>query len=181
MSEAKDMESNFDGWEVSDPSSIWYMPTGQTRKSRARKKPVPSNKKALSGKYLMECHCGTRYEAKGADIGRGWGLSCSKSCASIRRDFGRPRAKILNKIEGKSVSKIEKQKTGFSLSHGRTAMISENSIKCLIKHNQKMMALAEEKRLTAELEKDHSAYMFHSASISAHKGFIEDLQEILGE
>lgn len=60
-------------------------------------------------------------------------------------------------------------------------MISEYSIKSLIKHNQNMLALAEEKKLTAELEKDASAYMFHSASICAHKAFITDLQEILGE
>lgn len=36
------------------------------------------------------CHCGCKYTARIADINRGWGLSCSKSCAAIKRDFGRP-------------------------------------------------------------------------------------------
>jgi len=37
----------------------------------------------------MKCHCGTLYRAKEADLARGYGRSCSKSCAAIRRDFGR--------------------------------------------------------------------------------------------
>jgi hypothetical protein len=41
----------------------------------------------------MKCHCGGLYQARAADLERGWGYSCSKSCAAIRRDFGRPRAK----------------------------------------------------------------------------------------
>lgn len=44
-------------------------------------------------KVTMICHCGAEYEARTADIKRGWGLSCSKRCASIRRDFGRPAAR----------------------------------------------------------------------------------------
>ena len=45
-------------------------------------------------KTLMRCHCGTEYQARTADIKRGWALSCSKRCASIRREFGRPAATI---------------------------------------------------------------------------------------
>lgn len=41
----------------------------------------------------MVCHCGITYQARTADLTRGWALSCSKSCAAIRRDFGRPPAK----------------------------------------------------------------------------------------
>ena len=33
----------------------------------------------------MKCHCGEIYVAKEADIRRGWGLSCSKSCAAKRK------------------------------------------------------------------------------------------------
>jgi len=44
-------------------------------------------------KVKMVCHCGDEYEARTADIKRGWGLSCSKRCAAIRRDFGRPAGK----------------------------------------------------------------------------------------
>ena len=36
-------------------------------------------------KVKMKCHCGTEYEAREADINRGWALSCSKSCAALRR------------------------------------------------------------------------------------------------
>lgn len=44
----------------------------------------------------MRCHCGEHYVARTADIKRGWGLSCSKRCAAIRRDFGRPAAVTVN-------------------------------------------------------------------------------------
>lgn len=46
-------------------------------------------------KVKMECHCGKIYDAKSADLKRGWGYSCSKHCAAVRRDFGRPKAKQL--------------------------------------------------------------------------------------
>lgn len=48
---------------------------------------------ARGAKVTMVCHCGQRYEARTADVKRGWGLSCSKRCAAIRRDFGRPAAR----------------------------------------------------------------------------------------
>lgn len=41
----------------------------------------------------MKCFCGIVYPARKADLKRGWGLTCSKSCAAIRRDYGRPAAK----------------------------------------------------------------------------------------
>ncbi|KKB61133.1 hypothetical protein WM40_25020 [Robbsia andropogonis] len=41
----------------------------------------------------MRCHCGRHYEAREADLKRGWGKSCSKHCAAVRREFGRPAAK----------------------------------------------------------------------------------------
>jgi len=41
----------------------------------------------------MQCHCGSIYFARVADLDRGWGFSCSKRCAAIRREFGRPKAK----------------------------------------------------------------------------------------
>ena len=47
----------------------------------------------------MKCHCGIEYEARIADLNRGWAYSCSKSCAAIRREFGRPAAtKIYQEI-----------------------------------------------------------------------------------
>lgn len=44
-------------------------------------------------KIKMVCFCGSTYEARLADLKRGWGLTCSKRCAAIRREFGRPAAK----------------------------------------------------------------------------------------
>ena len=41
----------------------------------------------------MQCHCGAEYKAREADLKRGWGYSCSKHCAAVRRDFGLKRAK----------------------------------------------------------------------------------------
>ena len=38
---------------------------------------------------IMICHCGAKYLARESDLSRGWARSCSKSCAAIRRDFGR--------------------------------------------------------------------------------------------
>lgn len=52
----------------------------------------------LRGKTeMMLCSCGQRYMARTADLKRGWALSCSKRCAAIRREFGRPAAK---RVEG---------------------------------------------------------------------------------
>lgn len=43
-------------------------------------------------KKKMKCHCGTIYEARQVDLKRGWAKSCSKSCAAIRREYGKPAA-----------------------------------------------------------------------------------------
>jgi hypothetical protein len=40
----------------------------------------------------MKCHCGGLYEARKADLKRGWALSCSKSCAAARRTYRKPKA-----------------------------------------------------------------------------------------
>ena len=38
----------------------------------------------------LKCWCGTVYNPRIADLKRGWGKCCCKSCAAIKRDFGRP-------------------------------------------------------------------------------------------
>lgn len=43
-------------------------------------------------KQKMKCHCGAVYEARKADLKRGWAKSCSKSCAAIRREYSKPAA-----------------------------------------------------------------------------------------
>ena len=37
-------------------------------------------------KVKRTCACGTVYAARKADLDRGWGMSCSKSCAAKRRE-----------------------------------------------------------------------------------------------
>lgn len=58
------------------------------------------NRFPSSGKtQTMKCHCGDVYEARKADLTRGWALSCSKSCAAVRRTYGKPKA---TKFEAKA-------------------------------------------------------------------------------
>lgn len=39
------------------------------------------------GKLIEQvCACGVRYQAREADIKRGWGLSCGKACAARARE-----------------------------------------------------------------------------------------------
>ena len=52
-------------------------------------------KKTRGAKVRMICHCGTEYDARVADINRGWGLSCSKSCSGRRKKLGLKPAKEL--------------------------------------------------------------------------------------
>ena len=62
-------------------------------KKRPEPAPVKAESKPARGaKVKMVCNCGHYYEARQADVSRGWGLSCSKSCASVRREFKRPAA-----------------------------------------------------------------------------------------
>jgi hypothetical protein len=53
----------------------------------------------------MICHCGEEYPAREADLKRGWGYSCDKSCAAKRRDFGLPRAKRVDGLKTKQKRK----------------------------------------------------------------------------
>lgn len=50
-------------------------------------------------KINLICHCGKSYTARQADLDRGWGLSCSKSCAATKRGFGRPKARSVESEE----------------------------------------------------------------------------------
>ena len=55
------------------------------------------------------CWCGKQYTAREADIKRGWGLSCSKSHAAIRRDYGRPKA---TRVDGLKIERVSKKDRG---------------------------------------------------------------------
>ena len=50
-------------------------------------------KPVRGARQTMICHCGCEYQARVADLKRGWALSCDKHCAAVRRDYGRPAAK----------------------------------------------------------------------------------------
>lgn len=69
----------------------------------ARRVDVPAKDKtskptahARGAKAQMVCHCGKPYEAREADLKRGWALSCSKHCAAVRKTYGKPAAKKVN-------------------------------------------------------------------------------------
>ena len=68
------------------------------RAATVKNKPSKPQEKAPARgrKVTMTCHCGVEYKARSADVARGWALSCSKRCAAIRREFGRPPAKVAN-------------------------------------------------------------------------------------
>lgn len=61
-------------------------------------------------KVDMICYCGEEYQAREADLRRGWGFSCGKSCAAKRRDFGLPKAK---RADGLSTKKDRKKPSGY--------------------------------------------------------------------
>ena len=55
------------------------------------------------------CWCGKQYSAREADLKRGWGLSCSKSHAAIRRDYGKPKA---TRVDGIKIPRVRKKDRG---------------------------------------------------------------------
>ena len=55
-------------------------------------KAVVAAKPARGSTVRMKCFCGVEYNARSADLKRGWAQTCSKSCAATKREFGRPNA-----------------------------------------------------------------------------------------
>lgn len=94
MSEADYLDSQSD----QGAEDAWRLQQGQSRLEAKILRTAPKNKKGMTGKYWMKCHCGAHYEAKGADLGRGWGFSCSKRCSAARREFGKQKAQILGQV-----------------------------------------------------------------------------------
>ncbi len=88
-------ECDDDKWED------WVEILDRELASRSQKRKAVAATKAKAkqpvrgAKHKMQCHCGKHYEARKADIKRGYGRSCSKRCASIRREYGRAPAKII--------------------------------------------------------------------------------------
>ncbi len=77
-----------------------FVPTINTQ-PRPKNKPKKSKKNPFlnmtftASSVTLKCHCGTNYQARVADLKRGWALSCSKRCAAIKRDYGRPNPTIV--------------------------------------------------------------------------------------
>ena len=66
-----------------------YLREGSRKKAKPSKPAQPQS----GSKTKMKCHCGKAYNARNADLKRGWAKSCSKRCAAIKREFGRPDGK----------------------------------------------------------------------------------------
>lgn len=66
--------------------------TSRVRGIRAAEKYGFTELKGTSQKMI--CHCGNRYTAMTGDLKRGWSLSCSKTCAALRRRYELPAAKL---------------------------------------------------------------------------------------
>lgn len=56
------------------------------------------------------CWCGQHYTARQADLNRGWGMSCSKSHAATKRDYGR--AQPTRVSDGSKVQPVNGKKRG---------------------------------------------------------------------
>lgn len=88
------MEANF-----TDTAEKWEQWVEMFDEEISRRPPAPlkavtAPKAPPRGTMVaMICHCKQEYNAREADLKRGYGFSCSKSCAAIRREFGRPKAK----------------------------------------------------------------------------------------
>ena len=75
-----------------------YVKQKSTQTADRKKRSPPKKLVIESGaNQQMICHCGREYKAKTADLKRGWGLSCSIRCASIRRKYKNPNAKSASK------------------------------------------------------------------------------------
>lgn len=73
-------------------------PSNTPRKKRKPAKCIKAQLKTITTSTVnMLCHCGGEYVARVADLKRGWATSCSKRCASIKREYGRPDATIILK------------------------------------------------------------------------------------
>ncbi|PCI53652.1 MAG: hypothetical protein COB36_12015 [Alphaproteobacteria bacterium] len=64
-------------------------PSSQPKLVKAKTGPKTKPRGSM---VAMKCHCGKEYQARKADLNRGWGKSCGKRCASIKREYGRPDA-----------------------------------------------------------------------------------------
>ena len=43
----------------------------------------------MTSMKTVTCHCGTNFQARTADVKRGWGKFCSKSCAKTKTQIAR--------------------------------------------------------------------------------------------
>ena len=60
-----------------------------------------NNRRVNATALKLQCNCGVIYSARLADIVRGWGKTCSKRCAAIKRKHNTPNA---TNLDGSNVS-----------------------------------------------------------------------------
>lgn len=67
----------------------------------------------------LKCHCGKVYDARPADIKRGWAKTCSKRCAAIKRAYERPNATTLDgdKVNYGKRPKRKQHSSSYSLNN----------------------------------------------------------------
>lgn len=66
--------------------------------------PKATTKAPRGAMVTMTCWCGRPYQARIADLRRGWAMTCSKSHAAVRRAYGKPLPK--EKDTGRTVAQI---------------------------------------------------------------------------
>lgn len=90
-----DQVEKWDNWINIFEDELYHRRQVAARKPAQLLQPVEKKAPApIRGKKVdMICHCGAHYQARQADLNRKQGLSCSKRCAAIRREFGRLAAK----------------------------------------------------------------------------------------
>lgn len=66
-------------------------------------------KQTRGSKIDMVCHCGKEYSPRIADLKRGYAKSCSKRCAAIKRDYGRPNPTSKDGLSYKEIIKLIKE------------------------------------------------------------------------
>jgi hypothetical protein len=81
----------WDSWVSIFEEEIWRRSNKKKSPTMAaRKVPVKQTPKTIGSTVKLKCHCSAIYNPRVADLKRGWGLSCCKRCASIKREYGRP-------------------------------------------------------------------------------------------
>lgn len=84
------VDSDFDDYDNQWVSWVHILESEISRRPEPEPAKYTSNIKKRGKTKRMRCHCGNEYDAREVDLKRGYAKSCSKRCAAIRREFGKP-------------------------------------------------------------------------------------------